>query len=225
MRAEIPPTFTSRRRQMKPAFTLVETLVVITIIAVLAAIAFSTTTHLRRSASSAVCVSKMSQIGSAILIFSQDRAGRLPASGNPSYGNLHSGQGPWYNKDDRRLQVLLGEYLGCAESTTWSTNGNLMTYDPTFAWPGLLTEGKKGASSVLLNDKVKMLVDTGIKIQYPWGKMLDRIAEPAKESAFVEVDQKNTNAGWKNLVPPGPIHGDYRNTLYFDWHVGRVAVK
>lgn len=35
--------------------------------------------------------------------------------------------------------------------------------------------------------------------------MLDRIKESAKESAFVEVDQKNTNAGWKNLLPPGPI--------------------
>ena len=51
--------------------------------------------------------------------------------------------------------------------------------------------------------------------------MLDQIEEPAKAQAFIEVDQKNTNAGWKSACPPGPIHGNYRNALYFDWHVGR----
>jgi prepilin-type N-terminal cleavage/methylation domain-containing protein len=188
---------------MRSAFTLVETLVVITIITVLATIAFSAAKHLRRSASSAVCVSKMSQIGSAILIDSQDRGGRLPAS--PVYGNFHTGRGSWYNRQDRRLQNLIGEFLGSMESTTWSTNGNLMTFDPTFAWPALLAEGKKGTPGILMNTSVRMLTDTGSGRVSPWGRMLDRIEESAKESAFVEVDQQNTNAGWKNLLPPGPI--------------------
>jgi prepilin-type N-terminal cleavage/methylation domain-containing protein len=85
----IPSQGSARRRRMRSGFTLVETLVVITIITVLAMVAFSAAKHLHRSASSAVCVSKTSQIGSAILIDSQDRGGRLPAS--PIYGILHTG--------------------------------------------------------------------------------------------------------------------------------------
>lgn len=225
----------SRSVPLRRGFTLVEVLVVISIIAVLAVIAISTTRHIRRAASSAVCVSKMSQIGSAILIYSQEHGGRLPTSA--AYGAPFVGQGPWYNRDDRRFQNIIGEYLGCAESTTWSTSAKLMTYDATFAWPALLSEGQEGAPSVLLNSSVKLLVNGTSSTGSPWagsrsapgsayvGRMLDQIDEPGKQAAFGEVDQKNTNAGWKNLLPPEPVHGSYRNTLFFDWHVDRVAVK
>jgi len=220
--SESPLNHDSRQMKIMRGFTLVEVLIVITIVIVLAAISFSTTKHLRRSASSAVCVSKMNQIGNAFLIFAQDRGGRYPVGAG---GTLHTGQGPWYNLEDRRLQNHLGEYLGCPKATNWSNNPDLAAFDSTFAWPGLLADGKKGSPSVVLNDKVKILVDSVTKTESPWGKMLDRIEEPGKQVVFGEVDQKNSNAGWKNQLPPGPIHGSYRNCLYFDWHVGRVPVN
>jgi prepilin-type N-terminal cleavage/methylation domain-containing protein/prepilin-type processing-associated H-X9-DG protein len=212
-------------------FSLIEVLVVVLIIAVLAAFSMMAIANMRRSASSAVCVMKMSQIGSALIIYVQERNGRLPTS--PSYGTLFVGQGPWYNRDDRRLQRHLGEYLGARESSTWSTQASLMTFDSSFAWPALLADGKPGASSVLLNTSVKYRGGDTESTISPWsgtkpdggtyqGRMLDNILDPGKAKVFFEVDQKNTTAGWKNLQPPEPIHGKYRNCLYFDWHVDRI---
>ena len=216
---------------MMRGFTLVEVLIVITIIVVLAAISFSTAKHLRRSASSSVCVSKMNQIGNAILIYTQDHAGRMPP--RPSLGIIFVGQGPWYNRDGRRLQNILGEYLGSRESTTWSTNVTLMSYDDTFAWPALLASGKKGCASVLLNNSVSIRTADAVSLKNPWdgvtgsptvGWVLDNIEDASHQAVFVEVDQKNTNAGWKDNVPRVPIHGTYRNSLFFDWHVAPVQV-
>ncbi|MEO8614673.1 MAG: type II secretion system protein [Luteolibacter sp.] len=218
-----------------PGFTLIEILVVITIIAVLAAGLFPVVSHLRRSASSAVCVSKMSQIGSALLIYTQDHGGRLPTSDTDN--TLFTGQGPWYNRDHRRLQNHIGDYLGAPVSDTWSTQATVMTYDPSFAWPALLAEGKLGSASVVLSSSVSLLVGGVESTGFAWsgskpsgtgsyvGRRLDEIIKTASQQVFIEVDQKNTNAGWKDATPPGPIHGSYRNALYFDWHVGRVNVK
>lgn len=210
---------------------MTEVLVVIAIIAVLATVSMMATSKLRRSASSAVCVTKMRQIGSTLLMYAQDHNGRLPTSA--AYGTLFVGQGPWYNRDDRRLQNHLREYLGAQESSTWSTQGSQMTFDPSFGWPELLAKGKPGASSVLLNTSVKFLSGETETTVSPWsgtkpdggsfiGRRLDGIATPGRAKVFFEVDQKNTTAGWKNLQPPEPIHGNYRNCLYFDWHVDRI---
>lgn len=216
-------------------FTLVEVLVVISIIAVLAIVSLSIAGKMRKVASSAVCVTHMRQIASGIVSYTQDRNGRLPTSA--TYGSLFSGQGPWYNRDDRRLQSQIGEYMGAPRATGWSTQAALMSYDPSFAWPELLRRGQQGSSSVALSSSVKLLVNGVSQSGSPWsgsrpsgtgayrGRILDHIEEPHKAQAFIEVDQMNTNAGWKNLCPPTPIHGDYRNALYFDWHIGRVPVK
>jgi prepilin-type processing-associated H-X9-DG protein len=214
---------------------LVEVLVVIAIIAVLTIVSFSIAGKMRQSASSAVCVAKMRQIGSGIMLYTQDQGGRLPTSA--SYGMLFSGQGPWYNRDDRRLQSHIGEYIGAQVATGWSTQAAQMTFDSGFAWPELLRKGQNGSASVTLSSSVKLLINGVSQNGSAWvgsrpsgtgpyrGRMLAQIEEPSKAQAFIEVDQMNTNAGWKNQCPPGPIHGKYRNALYFDWHVGRVPAK
>lgn len=214
-------------------FSLTEMLVVIVIITVLASMATMTVSSIRRSASSAICVTNMKQIASGLLIYSQEHSGRLPTSS--SYGTLFGGQGPWYNRDDRRLQKHLGEYLGARESTTWSTQGAQMDYNSAFSWPALIASCKPGASSVLLNTAVTYRNGSTTSTVSPWsgtkpdagtyiGRTLDNIDDAGKSAVFVEVDQKNTSAGWKDLQPLNPIHGKYRNCLYFDWHVDRVPV-
>ena len=222
-------------RRASGGFTLVELLVVIAIIAVLATLVTMMASKMRSSASSAVCVTKMRQVGSAVLAYAQEHSGRLPMS--PSYGALFVGQGAYYNRDDRRLQKYIGEYTGARESDTWSTSAKLMTFDPSFSWPALVSKGQPGAPSVILNDKVKYSIEGTEKVLNPWqgdkpggtgsyiGRMVENILEPGKSQAFIEVDQKNTTAGWKSMCPPEPIHGNYRNALFFDWHVDRVPVN
>ncbi|MCP5533668.1 MAG: type II secretion system protein [Akkermansiaceae bacterium] len=212
------------RRNPPRGFTLLEVLVCIAIIAVLATIFLTVMNRLRQSASSAVCVSKMNQISGGIMMYTQENNGRLPTS--PKYNTLFTGQGPWFNRDDRRLQQPIGEYLGSPESRTWSTQGSQMTFDPTFSWPQLIKEGQVGSPSIVLNASVDIRNGEEVKRRNPWtGERLGNIVEARKFPMFTEVDQKNTNAGWKSLLPPGPIHGKYRNTMFFDFHLERVPVK
>lgn len=225
-------TFPLRHRSRTGGFTLVELLAVIAIIAVLAAILLPALSGMRRSASAAHSSAQMRKIGLALQGFVQDNRGLLPTS--PTYGALHAGQGPWFNRDDRRLQNLIGAYLGSPEGTTWTTNGSDMDYDASFAWPGWEADSQPGAPSVLLNTQVKFA--GGTALSSPWagsrpagstryrGKSAADIENPVKERVFIEVDQQNTTAGWRNLLPEKPVHGSHRNALYFDWHVGRVPV-
>lgn len=67
-----------RRRHEADAFTLVELLTVIGIIAVLAAILFPVFATVRAKARQSVCVSNLKQIGSAIQMYAQDYDGLLP---------------------------------------------------------------------------------------------------------------------------------------------------
>jgi prepilin-type processing-associated H-X9-DG protein len=50
--------------------------------------------------------------------------------------------------------------------------------------------------------------------------------------AIADIDQKaldgnssgNTGASWWNYIPTAPVHGQIRNYLYFDNHVGTKKV-
>lgn len=234
--SKIPSSVSLQSGRVTRGFTLVEALVVISIIAILAVIVTSLAGHVRRSASSVVCVGQMRQIGNAMFLYSEENQGRLPTS--PVHGSLHTGQGPWFNREERRLQYLIGQYLGSPTSNTWSTSATVMTYDPAFAWPALLADCKQGSASILLSSSVKIRNEDGtsgkgsawagtkpLGSSYFLGRPLRDIEDPRLQTVFTEVDQKNTTAGWKNNCPPRPIHGNYRNTLFFDWHVDRVAVK
>ncbi len=60
------------RRARTRGFTLIELLVVIAIIAILAAILFPVFAQARETARGSVCRSNMKQIGSAMMMYSQD---------------------------------------------------------------------------------------------------------------------------------------------------------
>ncbi len=110
MRAIIcAPAVTQHARQPVPrkaAFTLIELLAVISIIAILAALLFAATGPARKAGDRAKCLANFRQIGAAIGTFIADHEGQLP-------GPLRANQSCWYNKaDSATLGHQLASYLG-----------------------------------------------------------------------------------------------------------------
>lgn len=97
------PSLAVLRAGMRPAgFTLVELMVVITIISVLAALLSPALKAAREAARAAKCMSSQRQIGAALLMYADDNNGWLPPQRDPF------NTGPrWYDQTGR-----LAPYLG-----------------------------------------------------------------------------------------------------------------
>lgn len=75
----------TQTRSRKPGFTLVELLVVITIIIVLAGIVFTVTKNVRRSATKVADMNNLRNLAAAAMAAGADNAGRLPSIHSGSY--------------------------------------------------------------------------------------------------------------------------------------------
>src|SRR3954471_21283572 len=94
----------SRLIRPRNAFTLVELLVVIGIIAVLISILLPTLGKVRRQANTLQCSSNMRQVATALIMYINDNKGRFPAAGLPvipAYPN-----GWWWPNELVRLNYV-----------------------------------------------------------------------------------------------------------------------
>jgi prepilin-type N-terminal cleavage/methylation domain-containing protein/prepilin-type processing-associated H-X9-DG protein len=83
-------------RDTRRAFTLVELLVVIGIIAVLISILLPTLSGVRRQANLTQCSSNMRQISTALMMYIQDNKGRHPPAGIPSLASVNVYPRGWW---------------------------------------------------------------------------------------------------------------------------------
>lgn len=223
-----------RFSKFNTAFTMVELLVVITIIAVLAGLLFSLASRMRNKASSAISVSNLRQIGTAMVTYASDNNSTLPGptlSDNfPRYqNNAASGQLGW----------LLREVL---PSDAQPDNPQpRMFYTPALDYPAAKADAKNPKSRSKPTYYV-YLKQTDVLTKatfWPLGNYnpnssggktppMTTVQLAGKETRgkpwITEIDQvirPSTVSYGSEKTPP---HGQFRNTLMFDYSVKAIPL-
>lgn len=218
----------------KAAFTMVELLVVITIIAVLAALLFSLASRMRNKASSAISVSNLRQVGAAMVTYASDNNSTLPGpvlgDNFPRYqNNSISGQLGWLLRDvlssepqsgnpqPRMFYTAALDYPAARADAKNPKSKSKPTYvvfarqtdaltRATF-WPlGNYNPNSSGERTPPMTTVQLGGRETRGK---PWITEIDQIIRPSTASYGSEK------------TPP---HGQFRNTLMFDYSVKAIPL-
>jgi prepilin-type N-terminal cleavage/methylation domain-containing protein len=238
-RLPLPPDMTDLPRDRPAAFTLIELLIVITIIGVLASLLLGVISKVRERADRTTCLNNLHQIGIASLQYEADHNGIMP-------GPTDAGLKVYYTTN--MLCGVLAPYLGLP-----STPNNLIV--PIFrcpTWQRVAQQPTKSSDNIICyvtDNRISLTNGSHVDpIGYPNETPPD-LPKPAAQIAALEGQQlqtKNTtcgatstfsmtatmyitecdqtnwafdsSAGWYGALPKTPVHGNIRNTLFFDMH-------
>jgi len=213
--------------RFQAAFTLVELLVVIAIVAILVALLFPLVGSMRRSASSAISVSNLGKIGTAIVTYAADNNGTLPG---PAFTDNYSRYGETTNS----LTYQLRNYLPNVPRLTNNTN---MRYCPTFDYPAARTDAMNPNATTKATYAVYVTVSNSGGTFRPLGYPTTNsppLYPPMTTAGLAARDTRGKR--WitetDRIIRPGgvlkeerPPHGNYRNTLMFDYSVQAIPLS
>ncbi len=208
-------------RTYRRGFTLVELLVVITIILVLATLGFMGSSIFLKRAAAVKDVANMKGMWSAVSMYASDHAGVLP-------GPLFAGQRPEYNPSPGagRLTTYIAEYLGY---------DNPEKDEPILPMVASWQKKDTRTPNYYFQRRIPTTVSNGSANIEPWGypgasKPMNMsgamsVIDSSRKWAFSDLDQLHpgaAGAGWINELPDHMSHGDYRLACYYDGHIGKL---
>jgi type II secretory pathway pseudopilin PulG len=229
------PLFFMRPFSYRRAFTLLEIVVILGIIALFLALLVPFAIRAREGGRSAACVKNLQVIGKAIAAYTADNDGRLP-------GPLSMDQ---YPVDAAGNPPRDGQLLKYITSHLNSSGGarNIFTF------PGWQKAQRATDSAVFLvnvdpvapfeqpiwgdmavKDKAPLKIEDVRLVRFRLGDK-DVNADPARVWALTEADQMlarilgaGKSEAWVLRMPEKAVHVSHRNALYFDWHVDRLLL-
>ena len=194
----------SRHRRCRlRAFTLVELLVVIGIIAVLVGILLPTLNGARRAAYTVQCSSNMKQLATAMLMYIQDNKGKFPPCASDEIAGVTPGGGYWWPDALVKGNYIKGTNLNVYKTTPSTTDQKVFGSSTPFKCPEGIPEefGKFGGqgdyptslsnnSYTIHNDSQRATAGFGVPSWY----MLNSRNQSDTNSALRMADTKSAGA-------------------------------
>ena len=232
------------------AFTLIELLVVIAIIAILAALLLPSLANGMKKATQAGCASNFRQAHIALQMFLDDHADYLPPSPENAPAGGGTPYGLWNGQDIGYSQSTTGD-LVCylANYLAYPSPSAIFRTAPVMLCPGFRRNVTASTTNLVVYYLSGTRSDDGtIQVGYfPFGypdpvagfttaqlqphKITQvQAAGPLSQIWYIsDVDAVAYPGGWSAVagvqMPLKPVHGSYRNHLYFDGHVGKKKVN
>jgi prepilin-type N-terminal cleavage/methylation domain-containing protein/prepilin-type processing-associated H-X9-DG protein len=170
-------------RGFRRAFTLIELMIVVSIIALLAGLLLAALSSARDSGRHALCGSNLSQVGNAVTAFAVDHDRRLPTSGATSVGGDVTGL-LWPYTRERWGQGI----WRCPAHETFVEN--MWTSSYGYNWQYLLTPGPDYPHS-------------GWNGFFNKGLRIAGLGRPSDTIAFVDHESPNLGNLWSFVARPG----------------------
>ncbi len=219
LRASVPSCL-----RLRPAFTIIELLVVISIIILLISMLLPAMNWARHQSRRMGCQSNLRQTGAGLNAHTVDLAGDLPG---PSW----YGQTARYKNGSKTLAQWLAPYMGLPDATSqWQVNPMFIcpsvgrVQPGEFTIPELVLYGALSEPNPTTGKRVFGYPAFNGNAEYGPSKF-EVIVNPSQAAAVRDIDYPlNYTAGWWDRTTWKPAHGlanniAERNYLFFDAHV------